>query len=50
MMSILIDAWERRGVATADVSGVYLRADMADFTILRIKGEEADILCQAHKR
>ena len=50
MMSILIDAWEKRDVATADVSGAYLRADMTDFTILRIEGEEVHILCQVHEK
>ncbi len=44
------DAWEKRDVATADVSGAYLRADMTDFTVLRIEGEEVNILCQVHER
>ena len=36
MMSIMIDAHERRDVATADVAGAYLHADLEDFTFLRI--------------
>ncbi len=45
MLSLLIDASERRDVATADVAGAYLHADMDDFTLLRVEGTEVDILC-----
>ena len=45
MLSILIDASERRDVATADVAGAYLHAHMDDFTLLRVEGTEVDILC-----
>jgi hypothetical protein len=31
-MSLIIDAKEERDVATADVVGAYLNADMKDFT------------------
>jgi hypothetical protein len=36
MMSILIDAWERREVAMADVAGAYLHADLDDYTLLKM--------------
>jgi hypothetical protein len=45
MMSILIDAWERRDVATADVAGAYLHADQVDFTLLKMEGASVDIMC-----
>jgi hypothetical protein len=45
MMSILIDAMERRDVATADVAGPYLHAEMEDFTLLKMEGESVDIMC-----
>ncbi len=45
LLSILIDAKERRDVATADFSGAYLRADMKDFTLLKMEGESVDIMC-----
>jgi hypothetical protein len=45
MLSILIDAHERRDVATVDVTGSYLRADMDDKGILKFTGEFVDILC-----
>ena len=45
MLSILIDALERRDVATADVAGAYLHAHMKDFTLLKVEGPSVDILC-----
>jgi hypothetical protein len=45
MILILIDAWERRDVATADVEGVYLHADLDDFTLLKLEGESVIIMC-----
>ena len=33
MISLMIDAKERRDVATADVEGAYLHADMEDFVL-----------------
>jgi hypothetical protein len=46
MMSILIEARERRDVATADVAGAYLKADFEDFVVLRVEGESVDIMCR----
>jgi hypothetical protein len=44
LLSILIDAKERRDVATADVSGAYVPADMKDFTLLKMEGESLNIM------
>jgi hypothetical protein len=38
MLSIMIDAHEGRDVATADVAGAYLKADMDDFVIMKFTG------------
>ena len=45
MLSIMIDTKEGRDVATADVAGAYLLADLEDFTLLKVEGASADIMC-----
>jgi hypothetical protein len=45
MMSIMIDAHEKRDVATADVAGAYLHAELDDFTLLKLEGDSVDIMC-----
>ena len=46
MLSIMLDARERRDVATADVAGAYLRAKMKDFVLMKFTGEMVDVLCK----
>ena len=46
MLTLLIDAWERRYVATGDVPCAYLHAFMRDFTLIKLEGESVDILCE----
>ena len=46
MISLIIDAMERRIVGTSDVPGAYLNADMDDFTVIKITGESVDIFCK----
>ena len=46
MLTIMIEACEARDVATADVAGAYLKADMKDFVIMKFTGESLDILCK----
>jgi hypothetical protein len=48
MLTFLVDALERRAVATADVPGAYLHADMDDFTLLKFVGHSVDILCKTN--
>jgi hypothetical protein len=48
MMTFMIDALERREVATADVPGAYLHADMDDFTLLKLVGQSVDIMCKTN--
>ena len=45
MLSIMIDAYEGRDVATADIAGAYLKAYMDDFVVMKFTGESVDILC-----
>ena len=49
MLTLLVDAWENRDVATADVSGAYLHTDMDDYTLLKLEGEAVDIMCKVNK-
>ena len=44
MLSILIDSYEGRNVATADVKGAYLLSDMKDFVVVRVHGEALNIM------
>jgi len=54
MLSIIVDAHEgRRDVATVDVTGAYLKADMDDFVVMKFMDDSVDILCEMnplHKR
>jgi hypothetical protein len=45
MLTIITEAHEARDVATADVAGAYLKADMVDFVVMKFTGESVDILC-----
>ena len=48
MMSLLIDVWKKRYVATVDVNEVYLHAEMDDFNALKLEGEAIDIICKVN--
>jgi hypothetical protein len=45
MISLMVDANERRDVATADVVGAYLLADMDEFVLLKLTGQSFKIMC-----
>ena len=47
-MSLLIDIFEGRDVATADVTGAFLLSEMKDFVIIQIVGESPELLCQVN--
>ena len=49
LMSLMIDAKEERDVATADIVGAYLLADMDDYVIIKLTEESADIMCKTNK-
>ena len=48
-MTLAIDAKEERDVATADVAGAYLKADMNDTVHLRFTGKMVDYVVSANK-
>ena len=48
MLSILIDAWGKYDVATADVVGAYLNADMPDFVQMKLEGDAVNIMCKVN--
>ena len=50
MVSIIVDAHERRDVATADIAGAYLKAYMKDFTVMKFTGASVDILCKMNSK
>jgi hypothetical protein len=50
MISLTIDSFERKDVATADVAGAYLNADMDDFVLLKLTGNTVDIMCRANDK
>ena len=44
LITLLIDAWEEKDVATADVVRAYLNTYMRDFVIVKLVGGEEDII------
>ena len=44
MLSLIVDALEKRVVATGDVPGAYLHAKLKDFTVLKFTGESVEVL------
>ena len=49
MLSLIVDAHEGRDVATADVVGAYLLADMDDYVLVKIGGDAAQIMKRVNK-
>jgi hypothetical protein len=45
ILSLMIDSYEGRDVATADVAGAFLKGDMPDFVLIKLINEEVDIMC-----
>ncbi|KAI2513609.1 Reverse transcriptase (RNA-dependent DNA polymerase) [Fragilaria crotonensis] len=50
ILSIIIDAYERRDLGTADVAGAFLKALMDDFVVMKFTGKSVDILCTMNPR
>ncbi|KAL7563159.1 hypothetical protein ACA910_014438 [Epithemia clementina (nom. ined.)] len=48
MLLLIVDAVEERHVATADVAGANLNADMVDFVLMKLEDEIVDIMCQVN--
>ena len=50
LLSLMIDAKEGRDVATADVAGAFLNADMDDFVIMKLEGKFVDTMCSVNAK
>ena len=48
MLSFLIDAYESRDVACADVAGAYLKAYMKDYVLMKFTGASVRLLCEVN--
>ena len=48
MLIMSVAAKERRKVATADVAGAYLHADMDDFVLVKFTGTALDLMCKVN--
>ena len=48
MLTLIVDALERRDVATADVAGAYLNANMDDYVLMKLEGEDARLMCDVN--
>ena len=48
LLTALIDAVEDRHVVVADVTGAYLNADMDDFVLIWLLGDDVDMMCNAN--
>ena len=49
ILAMLIDAFEGRDVATADVVGAYLKTGMTETVHVKLVGESADIMCKVNE-
>ena len=50
LLSLLIDAEEKREVATVDVVGAYLIADMKYKVIVKLAGDAVDVMCKVNNK
>ena len=48
LLTAMIDAVEDRHVAVADITGAYLSADMDDFVLIRLLGDDVDMMCNTN--
>ena len=48
--SIMVDAYEGRDVATADVVEAYLKAYMDEFVVMKVSGASVDVLCKMNEK
>ena len=49
LATLVIDAHKKRHVEIADVTGVFLEADMDDFVVVKLQGRAVDALLNANK-
>ena len=46
MLSMIVDAHEKRAIVVGDVKGAYLNAMMDEFLCVRLEGEQVEIVCR----
>ena len=50
LLTAVIDAKEGREIATCDITGAFLKADMKDFVLIVLRNDEIDALIQANQK
>ena len=45
VLLLMIDAYEGRDIATADIAGAFLKGNMPDFVLIKLINEEVNIMC-----
>ena len=48
LLTAMIDAVEDQHVVVADITGAYLNANMDDFVLIRLSGDNVDMMCNAN--
>ena len=48
LLTALVDAVEDRHVVVADITGAYLNVDMDDFMLIRLSGDDINMMCTAN--
>jgi len=49
ILTLVVAAFEKRDVATADVPGAYLCAKMTDFVLVKLRDQSVEILCSCNR-
>jgi hypothetical protein len=50
MLTLMVDAYEKRDVATADVVGAYLHASMPDYVLMKLTGDTVGIMTSVNPK
>ena len=50
MLSLLIDSFYERDVATVDVVGAYLMSNLDEFIIVKLIGKIAEMMCTVNEK
>ena len=50
LCTLVVDAHQDRYVATADIKGAYLHAEMDDYVLVKLDGEVVDVFCELNPR
>ena len=50
LLTAAIDAYEGKSIATCDITGAFLKADMKEFVLIVLRNNEIDALIQTNKK